>query len=88
MPKLYTKTGDNGTTSLYDGSRLKKNSIFFDVLGDLDELASHIGLLSAKINDESLNICIEFNFSYSIKIILTLYSHSVLYYSCIMMLIW
>ena len=68
MPKLYTKTGDNGTTSLYDGSRLKKNSIFFDVLGDLDELASHIGLLSAKINDESLNICIEFDFSYSIKI--------------------
>jgi cob(I)alamin adenosyltransferase len=68
MPKLYTKTGDNGTTSLYDGSRLKKNSIFFDVLGDLDELASHIGLLCAKINDESLTMCIEFDFSYSIKI--------------------
>ena len=53
MPKLYTKTGDNGTTSLYDGSRLKKSSIFFDVLGDLDELASHIGLLCAKISEKN-----------------------------------
>ena len=57
MPKLYTKTGDNGTTSLYDGSRLKKSSIFFDVLGDLDELSSHIGLLCAKLeSDLNFNI--------------------------------
>lgn len=52
MPKLYTKTGDKGTTSLYDGSRQKKSRIFFDVLGDLDELASHIGLLCAKISEK------------------------------------
>ena len=68
MPKLYTKTGDNGTTSLYDGSRLKKNNIHFSVLGDLDELGSNIGLLCAKINDENLNSCIEFDFAYSLKI--------------------
>jgi len=53
MPKLYTKTGDNGLTSLYDGSRLKKSSVFFDTLGDLDELASHIGLLCAKIQSDN-----------------------------------
>jgi len=53
MPKLYTKTGDNGLTYLYDGSRIKKSSLFFDVLGDLDELASHIGLLCAKIKHSS-----------------------------------
>lgn len=53
MPKLYTKTGDNGLTSLYDGSRRKKSSLFFDVLGDLDELASHIGLLCAKIKSNT-----------------------------------
>ena len=51
MPKLYTKTGDKGTTSLYDGSRRYKGNIIFDVLGNLDELSSHIGLLCAKISE-------------------------------------
>ena len=32
MSKLYTKTGDGGMTYLYDGSRRKKNSMFFDVI--------------------------------------------------------
>ena len=43
--KIYTKTGDKGTTGLYDGSRTTKTSIFFDVLGENDELSSRIGLL-------------------------------------------
>ena len=47
MSKLYTKTGDGGMTYLYDGSRRKKNSMFFDVLGDIDELSSNIGMLCA-----------------------------------------
>ena len=51
MSKLYTKTGDGGMTYLYDGSRRKKNSMFFDVLGDIDELSSHIGMLCAIISD-------------------------------------
>ena len=51
MSKLYTKTGDFGMTYLYDGSRRKKNSIFFDVLGDIDELSSHIGMLCAILYD-------------------------------------
>ena len=55
MPKLYTKTGDKGTTSLYDGNRIPKNSIFFDVLGDLDELSSHIGMLITLIKDYDIN---------------------------------
>jgi len=50
MPKLYTKSGDNGETSLYDGNRRPKSSIFFDVLGDIDELSSHIGVLHANID--------------------------------------
>lgn len=48
--KLYTKTGDEGNTSLYDGSRLGKDELVFDVLGNLDELSSQIGLLCTKIN--------------------------------------
>lgn len=54
--KIYTKTGDKGKTSLYDGSRHSKFDEVFDVLGDIDELSSHIGLLytqfNASVNDE------------------------------------
>jgi len=44
--KLYTKTGDKGHTSLYDGSRASKTDRIFDVLGTMDELNCHIGLLT------------------------------------------
>lgn len=49
--KIYTKTGDAGTSSLYDGGRVMKNCIFFNVLGELDELSSRIGMLCALIPD-------------------------------------
>jgi len=51
MPKVYTKTGDKGTTSLYDGSRVEKTAKFFVVLGEIDELSSRIGMLCAQIPD-------------------------------------
>jgi cob(I)alamin adenosyltransferase len=41
---LYTKTGDKGITSLYNGERLPKNDIHFDVVGTLDEISSAISL--------------------------------------------
>lgn len=51
MPKIYTKTGDKGSTSLYHLGRLPKSDIVFDVLGDLDELSAHIGLLCALLGE-------------------------------------
>ncbi|WP_042273876.1 cob(I)yrinic acid a,c-diamide adenosyltransferase [[Clostridium] dakarense] len=42
--KIYTKTGDKGQTSLYDGSRVDKDSIRVESYGTLDELNSYIGL--------------------------------------------
>ena len=41
---LYTKTGDKGITSLYNGEKLPKNDIHFEVVGTLDEVSSAISL--------------------------------------------
>jgi cob(I)alamin adenosyltransferase len=54
--KIYTKTGDNGTTSLYDGSRVEKTCIHIECLGDLDELNSHLGLLKAHVKDSQKDL--------------------------------
>lgn len=43
--KIYTKTGDQGTTTLYNMQRLPKNVDYFQALGDVDELNSHLGLV-------------------------------------------
>ena len=52
--KLYTKTGDKGTSGLLHGVRKPKTDIVFDVLGVIDELIAHIGvfraLCSAKVD--------------------------------------
>jgi cob(I)alamin adenosyltransferase len=45
--KIYTKTGDGGMTSLYDGTRVQKSHEIFDLLGEIDELSSRIGMLCA-----------------------------------------
>jgi cob(I)alamin adenosyltransferase len=45
LSKIATRTGDNGTTGLGDGSRTTKDSTRIHALGDVDELNSHIGLL-------------------------------------------
>jgi len=45
--KIYTKTGDRGTSSLYNGSRKDKNNIIFKFLGDFDELNSNLGMVKA-----------------------------------------
>ena len=44
--KVYTKTGDSGTTSLVGGSRVAKDNIRVEAYGTVDELNSHIGLLA------------------------------------------
>jgi cob(I)alamin adenosyltransferase len=45
LSKIYTRTGDNGTTSLGDGTRADKDSMRIEAHGELDELNSAIGLL-------------------------------------------
>ena len=43
--KIYTKTGDKGTTALFGGTRVPKHHIRIESYGTIDELNSHIGLI-------------------------------------------
>ncbi len=45
LSKIYTRTGDEGTTGLGDGSRVPKDSPRIEVMGDVDEVNSLIGLV-------------------------------------------
>lgn len=43
--KIYTKTGDQGTTALFGGTRVPKHHIRIESYGTVDELNSHLGLI-------------------------------------------
>jgi len=45
LSKIYTRTGDSGTTGLGNGNRVSKNSLRIHSLGDIDELNAVVGLL-------------------------------------------
>lgn len=57
---IYTKTGDDGTTGLVGGTRVKKFDLRLEAYGTVDELNSHIGLLAASdLPVELQNILLE-----------------------------
>lgn len=58
--KVYTKTGDKGTTSLFGGTRVPKHHVRIESYGTVDELNSYIGLIRDQdINPEYKAILIE-----------------------------
>lgn len=56
ITKVYTKTGDNGTTSLVGGIRIGKADIRLEAYGTVDEFNSHLGLLAALLPADDNNL--------------------------------
>ncbi len=50
--KIYTKTGDQGTTALFGGSRVHKHNARIESYGTVDELNSYIGMIRSQEIDE------------------------------------
>jgi cob(I)alamin adenosyltransferase len=50
LSKISTKTGDKGETGLGDGSRISKTSTRINVIGEVDELNSWVGVLAAELD--------------------------------------
>ena len=60
LTKIYTRTGDDGTTGLGDGSRLAKDSLRIEAIGAVDALNSHIGRILAQGGmPEAVRACLE-----------------------------
>lgn len=51
--KLYTRLGDDGTTSLYGGRRVQKDDLRIEVSGEIDELNAHIGVLASLADSDA-----------------------------------
>src|SRR5688572_20189623 len=53
--KIYTEKGDDGSTGLFDGTRVRKDDARVDAYGDVDELNAAIGAARAFLKDKSLD---------------------------------
>jgi cob(I)alamin adenosyltransferase len=51
--KLYTKSGDDGSTSLFGGKRVSKADLRVAAYGDVDELNAAIGVAVSTCNDDA-----------------------------------
>jgi cob(I)alamin adenosyltransferase len=58
LSKIYTRTGDKGTTGLGDGSRVDKDSLRVEAFGTVDELNTAVGLVLAADLPETVRSCL------------------------------
>ena len=55
MKQIYTKTGDEGMTSLRDGVRVPKDDLRIEANGQIDQLNAHLGVVRSMLGDDSAN---------------------------------
>ncbi len=60
MSKIYTKTGDKGSTSLFDNKRVSKDDIRVESYGTVDELGTFLGLAKNYVEDNEMREEIEY----------------------------
>ena len=54
MPRIYTKTGDDGTTGLLYGGRIQKDDLLTEAYGTTDEAVAALGLARSLTDDEPM----------------------------------
>lgn len=59
LTKIYTRTGDGGTTGLADGSRVAKDAPRIEAIGAVDELNSALGVLLAEDLPDAVRACLD-----------------------------
>jgi len=52
LSKIYTRTGDDGTTGMADGSRVEKDAQLVHAIGEVDELNSFLAVLASEAPDD------------------------------------
>jgi cob(I)alamin adenosyltransferase len=60
VSKIYTKSGDDGTTDLFGGTRVSKADIRVEAYGTIDEANTFIGAAMTQIEDDALSLLLEF----------------------------
>ena len=58
LTRIYTRTGDGGTTGLADGSRVSKDAPRIEAIGAVDELNSVLGVLLAEVLPDTARDCL------------------------------
>ena len=58
LTKIYTRTGDDGTTGLSNGSRVEKDAMRVEAMGAVDELNGSIGVLLAEDMPDTARSCL------------------------------
>src|SRR5687767_6559415 len=57
LTSIYTRTGDDGTTGLADGTRLEKSHVRFSVMGDVDELNCMVSVVIYQLTESQRESC-------------------------------
>ena len=58
LTKIYTRTGDDGTTGLADGTRVRKDAARMEAIGAVDEVNSHLGVLLCEPLPDAIRDCL------------------------------